>query len=229
MITRLVTLLLYLPFGAGAATVAQEGKPFTLDQAGRVSYGVGTAWASKDLPAGTYMCGNALFGDPVLGKVKACNLPIKESGTFRVSQASVVLYGSGAKFTTKALQPGDYTCGNALFGDPASGIKKQCYATGMLDSIDCYPAQLGGTGSRAAWGVSLSPVQAWAGWWCAGRVQIVACSGAGCRPDLARMVINTTSDILYKTLVGARTDDIGSTAMRGVWEPHWAEIVATRQ
>jgi hypothetical protein len=222
----LILALLCLPFGAEAAV--NEGQSFTLDQPGRVVFGVGASWVNRDLLAGVpYVCGLAVFGDPAKGQLKTCHLPVPEGHQMRVP-GGLVWYGSGSRFTVKQLDAGTYYCANGTFGDPAPGTKKQCYATGMLDSIDCYPAQLGGNGSRAAWGVSLSPVSAWAGWWCAGRVQIVACAGASCRPDLARMVINTTGDILNKTLVGARTDDIGSTAMRAVWEPHWDEIVATR-
>jgi hypothetical protein len=68
----LALCLLCLPFGAGAAAVAQEGKPFTLDQAGIVKYGKGAKWVAKVLPAGAYRCNNGTFGDPYYGTVKEC-------------------------------------------------------------------------------------------------------------------------------------------------------------
>jgi len=172
MTARLLSLLLCLPVFAWAGV--SEGQPFTLQGLTRVSFGVGSTWYATDLPAGSYTCGNATFGDPAPGKAKACR------------------------------------------------------ATDYAEQIDCYPAQLGGSGSRAAWGVSLSPAQAWAGWWCGGRMQVIACTGSGCLPDVAKRVMSTTSEILGAELKAARTEHIDSSALRAVWWPHMAEIQAVK-
>jgi hypothetical protein len=153
---------------------------------------------------------------------------IREDQTFAITSPTAVWYGAGAKFTTKTLLAGTHKCSNSTFGDPNYGVVKTCRSTAFVDTVTCYPAQLGGTGSRAAWGVSLSPVQAWAGWWCDGRLQVVACAASGCLPDTARRVLSTTSNTLNTELKSARTEHIDSPALRAVWEPHMAEIVAAR-
>lgn len=153
---------------------------------------------------------------------------VREDAYFRTDAPTVVWYGMGAKFTTRSLPAGVHRCDNRTFGDPNYGVVKQCRATAFEQDLACYPAQLGGTGSRSAWGVSLSPVQAWAGWWCEGRLQVVACAASGCMPDTARRVMSTTSNTLNTELRNARTEHIDSPALRAVWEPHWSAIVAAR-
>ena len=55
--------------------IAGEGSAFTLSAPGVVRYGNGTTWsAAKPLPAGTYVCNNATFGDPLPGNYKVCQL-----------------------------------------------------------------------------------------------------------------------------------------------------------
>lgn len=61
-----------------------------------------------------------------------------QSGTFTLTAQTNVLYGGSGNFTEKSLQPGDYTCGDGLFGDPAPGVNKSCYTVrkAPLQSID---------------------------------------------------------------------------------------------
>jgi hypothetical protein len=154
---------------------------------------------------------------------------VKEGVSFKLSTASAVWYGAGSKFTVKSLQAGTYVCGNALFGDPNYGVVKSCKATAFLDAFTCYPAQLNGTGSRAAWGVTLAPVvQAWAGWWCGNRMQVLACLGDGCKPDVAKGVMASVSDILNPQIKAYRTESVDSDRLKAVWVPHQAEIDAMR-
>jgi hypothetical protein len=153
---------------------------------------------------------------------------VAEGKSFNLQVASPVWYGSGAKFTVKQLAPGNHVCGNGLFGDPNYGVVKMCRSTGFLDVLDCYPSQLGGTGSRAAWGVSLAPVQAWAGWWCGERVQMVACVAEGCKPDVARGVVASITDIMNSQIKTFRTEEIDSARLKAVWASHVAEIDATK-
>lgn len=52
--------------------VADEHESFTLAETMEVRYGTGTSWNSKILPAGTHLCENSVFGDPVIGLLKEC-------------------------------------------------------------------------------------------------------------------------------------------------------------
>jgi len=153
---------------------------------------------------------------------------VKEGQSFTLNAPSPVWYGAGSKFTVKPLSAGTYVCGNALFGDPNYGVVKACKATAFLDVLGCYPAQLGGTGSRAAWGVSLSPTQAWAGWWCGDRVQVLACVADGCKPDVVKGVISSISDIMNTQIKASRTEEVDSERLKAVWAPHLAEIDAMK-
>ena len=56
----------------GWTKVANEFYNFTLGASSEVRYGVGSAWNTKVLNPGTYLCGNALFGDPAVGLAKVC-------------------------------------------------------------------------------------------------------------------------------------------------------------
>jgi hypothetical protein len=153
---------------------------------------------------------------------------VTEGQPFNLKASSPVWYGAGGKFTVKQLAPGQYLCGNGLFGDPNYGVVKMCKATGFLGELGCYPSQLGGTGSRAAWGVSLAPIQAWAGWWCGERVQVVACVADGCKPDVARGVMASLSDIMNAQVKAFRTEEVDSARLKAVWDPHVAEIDAMK-
>lgn len=97
----------------------------------------------------------------------------------------------------------------------------------------CLPSQLGGTGTRAAWGAQISPPQAWAGWWCSGRQQVIACVSDGCAKALNPIVAFEQSN--RRTLKGAstllttmETTSINDPVLRAVWEPHRAEIEALK-
>ena len=97
----------------------------------------------------------------------------------------------------------------------------------------CLPSQLGGTGTRAAWGAQISPPQAWAGWWCSGRQQVIACVSDGCAKALNPIAAFEQSN--RRTLKGANTllttletTGINDPVLREVWEPHRAEIEALK-
>jgi len=138
-------------------------------------------------------------------------LSLKEGTSFKLLSPSAVWYGAGSKFTVKLLPVGTYLCGNAVFGDPSYGVLKSC------------------TGSRAAWGVTLAPVaQAWAGWWCGNRMQVLACLGDGCKPDVAKAVMASVSDIMNPQIKAFRSETVDSDRLKAVWVPHLAEINAMK-
>ena len=55
-----------------------------------------------------------------------------QTGTFELTTTTAVKYGNQSTdaFYQKTLAPGIYTCGDPLFGDPASGMNKSCYLVG---------------------------------------------------------------------------------------------------
>ena len=64
-----------------------------------------------------------------------------EYARFTLSGQRTVRYGDGARWTSKALVAGTYTCNNALFGsDPAPGIDKQCQVQSTSTSPSPSPA-----------------------------------------------------------------------------------------
>ena len=127
---------------------------FKLTSTSAVAYGSGVLMTTKSLASGTYTCGDQLFGDPAPGKPKACystspatatvTAPVAkpttsptttaslsmltgQTGTFTLTSAANIVYGTGTKLVEKLLAAGTYTCGDQLFGDPAPGVNKQCY------------------------------------------------------------------------------------------------------
>lgn len=129
----------YMPNSTTAAQlqqlVKQDGS-FTLSKTTIVSYGANNVFNQKTLAAGTYACTDGFFGDPIWGVVKACYAPadtaqltqlVGQSGSFKLTTASVVSYGANGVFFQKTLQPGTYSCDDGFFGDPIWGVVKACY------------------------------------------------------------------------------------------------------
>ncbi|MBB6016816.1 hypothetical protein ACFP9V_19120 [Deinococcus radiopugnans] len=61
------------PAGTWTA-LAKEAEKFTLTAPSTVRYGTGDTWNVREGLTGTLTCGNALFGDPAVGKTKYCQL-----------------------------------------------------------------------------------------------------------------------------------------------------------
>jgi hypothetical protein len=118
--------------------VADEYNNFTLASTQLVRYGAGDKWVEQTLAAGTYPCGNDLFGsDPVKGTQKTCEAQVVATITwtkvadeykeFTLTSTQIVRYGAGDKWVEKTLDAGKYLCGNELFGsDPVKGTQKAC-------------------------------------------------------------------------------------------------------
>ncbi|MCX7357649.1 MAG: hypothetical protein NT015_05850 [Alphaproteobacteria bacterium] len=99
-----------------------------------VRYGAGDRFTVRLLTDGTD-CTNTVFGDPVPNVRKACYLesaiiPTRrcadEDGRCSFMETRIVFYGAGDRYTTRALTNGT-ACTNAVFGDPAPGVRKACY------------------------------------------------------------------------------------------------------
>ncbi|RZL55449.1 MAG: hypothetical protein EOP70_09940, partial [Variovorax sp.] len=127
--------------------LAAENGTFKLASASVVAYGANGTMVQKSLAAGTYSCGNALFGDPLMGVFKSCYstavaapapstnqlaLIVKQRSSFTLTAATTVVYGAGAQTVQKVLAAGTYQCSDEFFGDPAVGIQKGCYAASTV-------------------------------------------------------------------------------------------------
>jgi parallel beta-helix repeat protein len=118
---------------------ANEGGVCAFTGTKEVRYGANGLYAYKTLTGGT-ACTNAVFGDPVPGVAKKCDtggtssstsswsVCATEGGVCSFSGTTEVRYGGNGLYAYKTLTSGTW-CTNAVFGDPAPGVVKQC-ATG---------------------------------------------------------------------------------------------------
>lgn len=99
-----------------------------------VRYGAGDRFTVRLLTDGT-ACTNTVFGDPTPNVRKACYLesaafPVQrcaeEDGRCRFVATRVVFYGAGDRYAALPMTNGA-ACTNAVFGDPAPGVRKACY------------------------------------------------------------------------------------------------------
>ena len=58
--------------GGASTLLATQPASFTLNATTTVSYGANGTFTQKSLTAGTYQCGDGLFGDPLRGVLKSC-------------------------------------------------------------------------------------------------------------------------------------------------------------
>ena len=72
-----------------------------------------------------------------------------QGGGFSLSSSTVVRYGANNAFNAKTLASGSYICGDQLFGDPAPGLPKSCFADGasapapeLYDHFGLTPAKI---------------------------------------------------------------------------------------
>src|SRR5262247_2765659 len=128
-----------LPTAASAQTsdwtdCAREGGVCAFSGTMQVRYGANGLYVYKTLTGGT-ACTNAVFGDPVVGTAKHCDIGststttwtvcANEGGTCSFSGTQQVRYGANGAYFYKTLSNGT-ACTNAVFGDPAPGVPKQC-------------------------------------------------------------------------------------------------------
>ncbi len=125
--------------------IAVENQNFTVSTSTQVRFGTGSSWITKTLN-GSYNCGLAAFGsDPAPGVVKECQSASTsttttptdttsslswqkvagENQSFTLAASTTVRYGANTSWVTKTLS-GTVKCSNATFGDPISGVVKQC-------------------------------------------------------------------------------------------------------
>src|SRR6185369_8634693 len=136
--------------GGGSTTwtvCANEGGFCAFSGTQQVRYGANGLYAYKTLTGGT-ACTNAVFGDPAPGVAKQCatdgssstapatgswSVCANEGGTCAFSGTLQVRYGANSLYAYKTLTGGT-ACTNAVFGDPAPGVVKQCAIDGTSSS-----------------------------------------------------------------------------------------------
>ena len=112
--------------------------PFTLTKPTKVIYGDAVGpYNEKDLAPGSYICGDALFGDPKPRVDKGCLLLeagnstklADEAGSFTLTEATAVAFGAKGVYSKVSLQPGTHACTTAIFGKPVSvDAPRTCHA-----------------------------------------------------------------------------------------------------
>ncbi len=123
------------PVASTWAFCANENETCSFSGTKNVRYGANGKFNTKALSNGT-QCDNTVFGDPVPGVAKLCELdstPVVATWAFCASEGQTcsftgtktVRYGANGQFSTKSLTNGTL-CDNSIFGDPAPGTFKQC-------------------------------------------------------------------------------------------------------
>jgi len=120
---------------------APEGGTCIVSGTQQVRYGGNGVFATKTV-TGSVACTNAVFGDPAPGVPKRCestttstppptswSVCASEGGTCAFSGTQQVRYGANSSFAYKTFTGGT-ACTNAVFGDPAPGVPKQCAVGG---------------------------------------------------------------------------------------------------
>jgi len=108
----------------------------------QVRYGANGSYVYKTLTGGT-ACTNAVFGDPAVGTAKHCDIGststtswtvcANEGGYCSFAGTQQVRYGANGSYVYQTLTGGT-ACTNAVFGDPAYGVAKQCATSGTSTS-----------------------------------------------------------------------------------------------
>jgi hypothetical protein len=122
-------------------TCAQENQLCSFSGTRNVRYGANGTWTVRQTTAsgGGVQCSNSVFGDPVPGVVKSCQLesaPTSTAWTFCANEFSLcaftgtrrVRYGADSRWVTRDVTAsnGGVSCTNRVFGDPAPNVVKRC-------------------------------------------------------------------------------------------------------
>jgi hypothetical protein len=121
---------------------ANEGGTCSFSGTQQVRYGANGLYVYKTLTGGT-ACTNAVFGDPAFGTAKHCDIGSTSTTTWTVcaneggfcsfAGTQQVRYGANGSYVYLTLTGGT-ACTNAVFGDPAYGVAKQCATSGTSTS-----------------------------------------------------------------------------------------------
>ncbi|MBM6575061.1 DUF1929 domain-containing protein [Microvirga sp. SRT01] len=121
------------PLLAGAWTMcAGEGERCVAPAGATIRFGANGLYAVLT-NTGTVACANGVFGDPVKGTVKRCDVAPaavwaacgNEGGQCDLPAGAMIRYGAGTRWATLVAK-GVTACTNVVFGDPVPGTVKAC-------------------------------------------------------------------------------------------------------
>lgn len=153
-------------------TCATEGQRCSFTGTRNVRYGANGVWATKQVTAsnGGVMCSNDVFGDPIWGVGKSCQLestttttppPTSTTWTLCAYEGSrcsftgtrQVRYGVDSRWVTREITAsnGGVSCMNSVFGDPALGSAKRCELGGTTSGggTTQQPPTISGTPAKS--------------------------------------------------------------------------------
>ncbi|WP_194842446.1 alpha-L-rhamnosidase C-terminal domain-containing protein [Endozoicomonas sp. OPT23] len=114
---------------------ADENGTCTFTGTRKVRYGANGLFAEQTA-TGSIACNNSVFGDPISGVVKSCEveeLPqaqwtqcATEGQTCNVPALSEVRYGANETYSAVQQVSSSVGCSNTVFGDPIYGVAKSC-------------------------------------------------------------------------------------------------------
>lgn len=148
------------------STCAREGERCSFSGTRTVRYGANSSWVVRQVTAsgGGVACTNSVFGDPLKGTKKMCQLevvppPSSTSWTFCADENSRcsftgtrrVRYGVNSSWVTRDVTAsnGGVSCSNKVFGDPAHGIRKRCELAATSGGTTQQPPTIKGTPSTS--------------------------------------------------------------------------------
>ncbi|MBK4739042.1 hypothetical protein [Noviherbaspirillum pedocola] len=141
---------------------ASENGTCSVSGTQQVRYGANGSFVTKTV-TGSVQCTNAVFGDPIPGVVKECDVAsttsststtttaptttttsgtdtttwtgcASENGTCTIPGTRQVRYGANSSYVYKTLSTSTQ-CSNSVFGDPAPGVVKHCdYASSTVST-----------------------------------------------------------------------------------------------
>ncbi|MBC7619794.1 MAG: hypothetical protein H7293_12565 [Candidatus Saccharibacteria bacterium] len=111
----------------GWLTVASESGSFASSKPQNMRYGASSSWVYKNVSAGTVVCNNTTWTDPIVGTVKSCavqstpwvTIATEALPAFSVTGSQQVRYGSGSIWAYKMVT-GDGTCSFSSFTSDTS-------------------------------------------------------------------------------------------------------------
>lgn len=145
-------------------TCARENNLCSFSGTRTVRYGANSSWSVRQVTAsnGGVQCSNAVFGDPIYGVSKTCQLesvPTTPSWSFcsnenaRCSFTGTrrVRYGADSRWVTRDVTAsnGGVQCANSVFGDPAPYTVKRCELAATTGGTTQQPPTISGTPATA--------------------------------------------------------------------------------
>ena len=113
---------------------ASEGSnPVSVTPGTEIAFGANGVFNFRRITSSTFVCDRSTFGNPLVNVPKACYQPMpgynRVAGNgeqFSAGSGASVAYGNGGRFNFKIVS-GSVSCSVGTFGDPASGVQKDCF------------------------------------------------------------------------------------------------------